>query len=175
MFTIEQKVDALLKLAVCSDPAEAHELRGQIVEMVLEGQLPKDTETAPPKVETKPSLLDNIALEDTIIDLLLEMGVPTNLLGYRYLVYAIELVYDDVTYLDQITNRLYVDVAKRFNTKGCRAERAIRHGVEVAFERGNLSTIQNVFSYTIDPNKGKPTNSQFISTVVEYIRRTKKG
>ena len=176
MFTVEQKVDALLKLAVCNDPNEVHELRRQIVEMVLEGQLPKDAETTPPKVEQKPNPMADIELEDAIIDLLRDIGVRTNLVGYRYTVHAVELVYSDPTYMRHVTSRLYTDVAKIFGATSTNVERGIRHCIETAFECGSMDTIQAVFGYTIDPDKGKPTNSQFISAIAEIVRqRMRKG
>ena len=167
MYTVEQKVDVLLKLAVCNDPDEAHELRSQIVEMVLEGQLPTDTESNP---------MDDIELEDTIIDLLRDIGVRTNLVGYRFTVYAVELVCSDPTYLRKVTGRLYTDVAKVFGATSSNVERGIRHCIETAFECGSMDTIQAVFGHTVDPDKGKPTNSQFISAVAEVVRqRMRKG
>lgn len=97
------------------------------------------------------------------------LGVPANLSGYSYLQYAIELVKNDFSYLRAITKRLYPAVAKEFNTTASRAERCIRHAIETGWNRGNIEFQNKLFGYTVDSNKGIPTNSEFIATVADYL------
>ena len=108
----------------------------------------------------------------TIEAMLREIGVPSHLTGYEALKVAIRLVLDDSSYLDAVTCRLYPDVAKirGGDRTNYRVERSIRHAVEVAWERGDLDTLQSFFGNTIDPSRGKPTNSQFISQMAVHLR-----
>lgn len=104
-----------------------------------------------------------------ISDTIKTLGVPANVKGYRYLRCAIELVMSDISYIDAVTTILYPRVAKKFNTTPSRVERAIRHAIQSGWLRGNVSEQKKIFSYTVDANKGVPTNSEFISMVADYI------
>ncbi len=163
MFTVEQKVDLIMRYIASTSSSDRAELKKAIIEALK----PEETSSPNPHLD--------ILLEDTIADLLCNLGVPSHLLGYRYISHAVKLVYADPTYLKQITSRLYPDVAKAFDTTYSRVERAIRHCVVVAFERGSLETIHEVFGYAIGPNTGKATNSQFISSVANAARRKMRG
>ena len=99
-----------------------------------------------------------------------EVGVPAHIKGYIYLREAIKLVIDDVELLGGITKTLYPMIAEKYNTTPSRVERAIRHAIEVAWNRGKVETIDKIFGYTIDQNKGKPTNSEFIAMVADKMR-----
>ena len=105
-----------------------------------------------------------------ITQIMREIGVPAHIKGYNYLRYAIELVVKDPAYQEQITCMLYPRVAKEFDTTPSRVERAIRHAIEVAWDRGNLDTLQKWFGYTVSSTKGKPTNSEFIARVADTLR-----
>lgn len=107
-----------------------------------------------------------------IAETLKELGVPADLSGYFYLRKAIELMVQDMSYMHGITKKLYPDVAKKFNTTPSRAERAIRHAIEVACYRGNIELQHKIFGNTVDANKGKPTNSEFIVTVADWLKMT---
>lgn len=98
-----------------------------------------------------------------------DLGVPVSLLGYTYIRRAIELVVDKQSLVHQITKILYPAIAKEFDTKATRVERAIRHAIEVSCERGNTELLQELFRYSYSPSKGKPTNGEFIATIAEYI------
>lgn len=98
-----------------------------------------------------------------ISNMLLEMAVPANLLGYDYILKAIELCSEDRSYIRDITKKLYPEIAKCFNTTSSRVERAIRHAVETSFSRLPIDLIEKFFGNSIDPNRGKPTNSEFVS------------
>src|SRR5690554_8039313 len=94
-----------------------------------------------------------------------EIGVPAHIKGYQYLREAINMVVNNMDYLSGITKKLYPGIADRFNTTPSRVERAIRHAIEVAWSRGRVDTINSLFGYTIQDDKGKPTNSEFIAMV----------
>ena len=109
-------------------------------------------------------------LESKITKIIHEIGIPAHIKGYLYLRESISLVIDDMDYLGAITKELYPNVADKFNTTPSRVERAIRHAIEVAWTRGNLDTINSFFGYTVDNNKGKPTNSEFIALIADKLR-----
>lgn len=104
-----------------------------------------------------------------ISEILKELGTPADLLGYHYLKYAVELMLQDMSLMKSITKKLYPMIAKKFNTTCSRVERTIRHAIEVACEKGNIQLHHKLFGFTIDPNKCKPTNSEFIVTVVDWL------
>ena len=108
-------------------------------------------------------------LEVRVTTILHEIGVPASIKGYRYLREAIVIAVKDMDVLSAITGELYPQVAKTFQTTPSRVERAIRHAIEVAFDRGDLDTIQRFFGYTVSFNKGKPTNGEFISLIADNI------
>lgn len=116
-------------------------------------------------IESRPE----VDIEKKVTDMLHEIGVPAHIKGYQYLREAIMASIKDVTILDAITKLLYPYVAKKFKTTPSRVERAIRHAVEVAWDRGNIETLNNYFGYTIQGNKGKPTNSEFIALISDKI------
>lgn len=109
-------------------------------------------------------------LDGEITDILHEVGVPAHIKGYLYLREAITMVYHNLDILGSITKVLYPDVAKKFNTTSSRVERAIRHAIEIAWVRGNVEAISEIFSYTISYNKSKPTNSEFIAMISDKLR-----
>lgn len=123
-------------------------------------------EIVPEVVEEK----SDINIEQIVTDLIHDVGVPAHIKGYRYMRDAIMMAVDNIQVLDQITKVLYPDIAKKNNTTSSRVERAIRHGIEVAWSRGNLDTLDKIFGYTIDNAKGKPTNSEFIALLTDKIR-----
>lgn len=106
----------------------------------------------------------------TITNILHEVGVPAHIKGYTYLRDAVKMVIADSTYLHGITKILYPEIAKKYDTTPSRVERAIRHAIEVAWTRGRVETIDLIFGYTIDQNKGKPTNSEFIAMIADKIK-----
>ncbi len=110
------------------------------------------------------------SLEIVVTDIIHKIGVPAHIKGYHYLREAIMLSVHDVDMLDSITKVLYPTVAKKFNTTSSRVERAIRHAIEIAWDRGDLDTLNTYFGYTINANKGKPTNSEFIALITDKIR-----
>lgn len=113
-------------------------------------------------------------LEGEVTDMIHEVGVPAHIKGYQYLRDAILMVIEDSEMLNSITKILYPTIAKRNQTTPSRVERAIRHAIEVAWSRGNMDTINALFSYTVSTGKGKPTNSEFIALIADKIRLQNK-
>jgi len=114
-------------------------------------------------------------LESEITNILHEMGVPAHIKGYLYLRESINMVYNDIELLGSITKVLYPDVAKKYKTTASRVERAIRHAIEVAWNRGNIEAISNIFGYTVSVTKSKPTNSEFIAMIADKLRLEHKN
>ncbi|MBQ7360664.1 MAG: sporulation transcription factor Spo0A [Lachnospiraceae bacterium] len=109
-------------------------------------------------------------LEKDVTDMIHDIGVPAHIKGYQYLREAIMISVEDTSMLGSITKILYPTIAKKFQTTPSRVERAIRHAIEVAWSRGRMETLDNLFGYTIDTGKGKPTNSEFIALIADKIR-----
>ena len=109
-------------------------------------------------------------LENDVTRLLHEIGIPAHIKGYQYLRDAIAISVEEEDMLVSVTKVLYPTIAKKHNTTASRVERAIRHAIEVAWTRGRLDTIHELFGYTINNGKGKPTNSECIARVSDKIR-----
>ncbi len=109
-------------------------------------------------------------LESDVTDIIHEIGVPAHIKGYQYLREAIVMSVNDIEMLNSITKILYPTIAKKYQTTSSRVERAIRHAIEVAWSRGKMDTIDELFGYTIHNGKGKPTNSEFIALIADKIR-----
>ena len=108
-------------------------------------------------------------LERQVTAIIHEIGVPAHIKGYQYLREAITLAVADMEVINAVTKVLYPAVAKKFGTTASRVERAIRHAIEVAWDRGDLETLQKYFGYTVSNAKGKPTNSEFIAMIADRI------
>ena len=111
-----------------------------------------------------------MSLEAHVTEILHEIGVPAHIKGYQYLRTSIVMAAEDMEVINAVTKVLYPTVGKKYATTPSRVERAIRHAIEVAWTRGRVETIDMIFGYTIDQNKGKPTNSEFIAMVADKIR-----
>ncbi len=111
-----------------------------------------------------------VDLDTDITSILHEVGVPAHIKGYIYLREAITMVYHNLDLLGSITKILYPEVAEKYCTTASRVERAIRHAIEIAWIRGNVEAISEIFSYTISYNKSKPTNSEFIAMIADRLR-----
>ncbi|MDD6217387.1 MAG: sporulation transcription factor Spo0A [Roseburia sp.] len=109
-------------------------------------------------------------LEADVTEIIHEIGVPAHIKGYQYLRDAIIMSVNDMEMLNSITKILYPTIAKKYQTTPSRVERAIRHAIEVAWSRGKMDTIDEMFGYTIHNGKGKPTNSEFIALITDRIR-----
>ena len=109
-------------------------------------------------------------LENDVTQMLHEIGIPAHIKGYQYLRDAIIMSVSDKEMLASVTKILYPTIAKKHQTTPSRVERAIRHAIEVAWSRGKMDTINELFGYTVSTGKGKPTNSEFIALIVDKIR-----
>ena len=113
-------------------------------------------------------------LEINITNIIHEIGVPAHIKGYQYLRDAITMVVEDMDLLGAVTKELYPAIAQVNNTTPSRVERAIRHAIEVAWNRGKIETINSLFGYTVQNDKGKPTNSEFIAIIADKLRLERK-
>ncbi len=109
-------------------------------------------------------------IETMVTSIIHEIGVPAHIKGYQYLREAIIIAVKDMDVINAITKVLYPQVAKTFQTTPSRVERAIRHAIEVAWDRGDLDTLQRFFGYTVSNTKGKPTNSEFIALIADKLQ-----
>ncbi|MBR5233599.1 MAG: sporulation transcription factor Spo0A [Clostridia bacterium] len=115
------------------------------------------------------SVSDN-DLEVTVSEIMHQIGVPAHIKGYHYLREAIILSINDTEMINSVTKLLYPTIAKSFNTTSSRVERAIRHAIEVAWDRGDVDVLSAYFGYTIQNTRGKPTNSEFIAMISDKLR-----
>ncbi len=111
-----------------------------------------------------------LALEIKVTEVIHQIGVPAHIKGYQYLRDAIMMAVHDMEAVGSITKILYPSIAKQYHTTSSRVERAIRHAIEGAWDRGDLETLQAYFGYTVSGIKGKPTNSEFISMIADRLR-----
>ena len=128
----------------------------------------KRGEGAPAPLRPEPSM------ESVVTDIIHEIGVPAHIKGYQYLREAIILTINDMDAINAVTKVLYPEVARKFSTTPSRVERAIRHAIEVAWDRGDVETLQKFFGYTVSGIKGKPTNSEFIAMIAGNLSLRKK-
>ena len=119
--------------------------------------------------------MDKRSIEAMVTGIIHEIGVPAHIKGYQYLREAIIIAINDMDVINAITKVLYPQVAKTFGTTPSRVERAIRHAIEVAWDRGDLDTLQRFFGYTVSNTKGKPTNSEFIALIADKLQLQIKG
>ncbi len=109
-------------------------------------------------------------MEAQVTKIIHQIGIPAHIKGYQYLRAAILMAIEDTDIINSVTKILYPSVAKRFQTTTSRVERAIRHAIEVAWDRGDVDTLNSYFGYTIQNSRGKPTNSEFIAMIADNLR-----
>ena len=160
MSTLEKKVDALVRLALTEDEDEREYLLKSLNKMM----------NGNPVLLKTVEISEPMSYHGKISNALLELGVPNHVKGYRYIVYAIELLIDHPEYIETMTKGIYPMVALEFNTTPSRVERAVRHAVEVTWQRVDLDIAYKYFGNTISPERGKPTNSEFISRMANMLR-----
>jgi len=134
-----------------------------LVERLIEIREEKGNRAAPAK-------RSGTNIETLVTGIIHEIGVPAHIKGYQYLREAIIIATQDMDVINAITKVLYPQVAKTFQTTPSRVERAIRHAIEVAWDRGDLDTLQRFFGYTVSNTKGKPTNSEFIALIADKLQ-----
>ena len=118
--------------------------------------------------------LQKVKIENEITEILHEVGIPAHIKGYMYLRSAIMTTYYNIEILGQVTKVLYPDIARKYNTTSSRVERAIRHAIEVAWNRGNTEAIDEIFGYTVSASKSKPTTTEFIAMIADRLRLAHK-
>ena len=165
-----------LNLTTAKDTEKVQKLLDNLLSMNREFQImitvpsvdkkTEKDERARQEEETKPTY----DLEKDVTDMIHEIGVPAHIKGYQYLREAIMMSVNDSDMLGSITKVLYPTIAGRYQTTSSRVERAIRHAIEVAWNRGRMETLDGLFGYTINTGKGKPTNSEFIALIADKIR-----
>ncbi len=143
------------------------------IKTVIRRRNAKDTRK--PEVFDRNELCSMQTLEEDVTEIIHEVGVPAHIKGYQYLREAIIMCVNNMDMLNSITKILYPGIAKKFQTTPSRVERAIRHAIEVAWSRGKMDTLDDLFGYTISNGKGKPTNSEFIALITDKIRLQMKS
>ncbi len=116
------------------------------------------------------AVLDNHEIETQVTQIIHQIGIPAHIKGYQYLRTAIIMTINDNEIINSVTKVLYPSVAKKYATTTSRVERAIRHAIEVAWDRGDIDTLNSYFGYTIQNSRGKPTNSEFIAMIADNLR-----
>ena len=120
--------------------------------------------------ESVRALAANSDMEAQVTKIIHQIGVPAHIKGYQYLRTAILMTIEDNDVINSVTKVLYPTVAKKYQTTTSRVERAIRHAIEVAWDRGDVDTLNSYFGYTIQNSRGKPTNSEFIAMIADNLR-----
>lgn len=158
--------------AECTSLGVSHFLRKPISAEVLASRIRQWNLAAQGETETAATqgLPDDLELEFRVTEVIHQVGVPAHIKGYQYLREAIMMAIRDMDSVGAITKIMYPGIAKKFHTTASRVERAIRHAIEVAWDRGDIETLQSYFGYTISGVKGKPTNSEFISMIADQLR-----
>ena len=149
----------------------ANRIRQTLNENIYSNETPKTaTYVENNEIKVNRSKADDVDMIGQITSIIHEIGIPANLKGYMFVREAINMVVNDIDLLSSVTKELYPLVGEKFNTTASRVERAIRHAIEVAWSREQVETITNLFGYTINNEKGKPTNSEFIAMVADKLR-----
>lgn len=145
----------------------------EILEIVLQGTDTTQQAAESEITESEPEETVETTLAQQVTFIMHEVGIPAHIKGYYYIRSAIVYAMDNPIALQMITKRLYPAVAKMHQTTPSRTERAIRNAIEVAWSRGKLKKAEEIFGYTVDSSKGKPTNSEFIAGIVDYLNMNK--
>lgn len=119
---------------------------------------------------TQQNMISRRELEKTISDFMLELGIPAHLRGYQFLRSAVEMCVEDMELVGSVTKLLYPDLAKMYQTTDTKIERAIRNAIEVSWDRGNSDLFEELFGYSNSLEYTRPTNSEYIAVVADYIR-----
>ena len=122
------------------------------------------------KLFRMPISIDAFGIELKVTEILHEIGVPAHIKGYHYLRDSIIMSVEHPEIINAVTKQLYPSVAKKYETTSSRVERAIRHAIEVAWDRGDIDVLNSYFGYTIHNDRGKPTNSEFIAMIADRLR-----
>ena len=138
--------------------------------ILLKPYNPKDLENVINSIFNKSVINENGNLESKITKMLHALGIPSHIKGYQYIRESILLIYRNPYIVGGITKQLYPEVATKYNTTSSRVERAIRHAIEVSWNRGDYDYMEELFGHSVDYDRAKPTNSEFIATVADKLR-----
>ena len=152
MSDIEQRIYAITRFMLAEDPEEREKIKAELKAFGDFSRPPVDPETITRSI-------------------FLEIGVPEHLRGYEPAIYAITLIVKDRKYLDNVTHLLYPAVAKEFDNTKSGIERCIRSCVEHAWQRGNIEVLTRYFGYSTNPERGKPTNSEFLARIANVVKQ----
>ena len=145
-------------------PFDAAEMASRILTLCGEVDIPHLSESV------RRREVQGSSMEIRVTEIIHQIGVPAHIKGYQYLRDAILMAIEDDQIINAVTKRLYPAVAKRHGTTSSRVERAIRHAIEVAWDRGDIDVLNSYFGYTIHNSRGKPTNSEFIAMIADKFR-----
>lgn len=162
MSVLEKKVDALMRFVAAQITVEMEAAKKKIAELLAE-----DSGIV--------KRVDNLPLETMVRQMLTELGVPEHIKGHRYAVSAICMMVEDPAVIERVTKTVYPEVATAHQTTASRVERAIRHAIEVSWDRCDPDILHKYFGGAVSPLKGKPTNSEFIAWVSNIIRLRMNG
>ena len=181
----DQMITQMLRLALCPGKCDNSEvcmlcphagktdceasLRAESTQLLLQYPVSRNVNLPKPAAT-------GYNLETRVTEIIHEIGVPAHIKGYQYLRYAIIVAVARPDIINSITKELYPEIGKKFDTTSSRVERAIRHAIEVAWDRGDIEVLQKWFGFTVSHSKGKPTNSEFIALITDKILlEMKKG
>ena len=175
---LEEKTMEQLNLVSTKDNREVYRILNDLMNQNKEFQImitvPSEGKSKQAVVEEEPKQVTR-DLEQDVTDMIHDIGVPAHIKGYQYLRTAILMTISDSEIINSVTKILYPSVAKKYSTTTSRVERAIRHAIEVAWDRGDVDTLNSYFGYTIQTHRGKPTNSEFIAMISDRLRLQMKG
>lgn len=157
MNTLEKKIDVLINYVLCDNPDDKQELLSELAFLIGKGRTPAANH------------LDFDKLDNRITIILVEIGVPAHIKGYRYIRTALRLAVENPDIIDSITGELYPRVAEAHKTTPGHVERAIRRAIEMAWDRGDTDIVYRYFGNTVSQDRGKPTNSEFIACISQYL------
>ena len=150
-------------------PFDNQILKRRMKQLLLNEELPKKERVLELGEELAPYVKER-NLEGEVTEIIREIGIPAHIKGYQYIREGIMMAVEDPNMLNYITKLLYPTIAKKYKTTSSSVERAIRHAIEVAWSRGKMDVIQELFGYPIHAGKGKPTNSEFIALIADKLR-----
>ena len=119
--------------------------------------------------------MDEKKLEQTVSQMMIDMGIPVHLRGYHYIRTAVMMAVEDMKVVGSVTKLLYPEIARRYNTTNGKVERAIRNAIEISWERGNRHTFERIFGYCMENGQGRPTNSEYIAAIADAVYAHSKG
>ena len=157
MITMKQQLEVLMRLCTAEKESERRAAKAQVMQMLEDsGREGSDPETI-------------------VRQVMLELGAPDHLSGHPYMVEALLMCLEDRMYINNITFGLYPQVAAKFDTTAARVERAMRHLIEVTWDRGDMDVLGQYFGNTISEHRGKPTNGEFIARITNVVRQQLKN